>query len=190
MSKSYVATLDLLEDGEQAQAYEEFRLRFVPTVKRLYSEAARVHPVRFTGIDDWCAWSRKLYVLAQKAQDTMEAGDFEEAKLLLGDIRYHFYALHDQTNTRKANDIIFAFQRYLEGDAPDAAQLDALREEMASAAVPAAAGSRKGEFEAMRAKWVKKADGALTNDGIRRFRRRGLRKATERFYEDFGLLLE
>ena len=190
MSKSYVATLDLLEDGEQAQAYEEFRLRFVPTVKRLYSEAAQVHPVRFTGIDDWCAWSRKLYILAQKAQDAMEAGDFEEAELLLGDIRYHFYALHDQTNTRKANDTIFAFQRHLEGDALDAARLNALREEMATAAVPAAAGSRKDDFEAMRAKWTKKADGALSDDGIRRFRRRGLRKATERFYNDFGLLLE
>jgi len=190
LSESYVKTLDPLAAGRTAEAATEFHDNFTPTVKKLYSEAAQIYPVRFSKSENWCIWTKQLYVQTIKLDETLGKGDQAEALKMLADLREHINNLHLQTQTQKANDFIYAFHRQLAQPAPEARELSALADKLAKADPSAKAKANAEAYGKARAEWSRQAEAALEGGTLDSGKRRALRASTEKFYHDYGMQFE
>lgn len=192
MSEGYAGTLGSLDAGKAEEASRLFKRRCVQAVKKLYAEAAETYPVRFSGAEDydWCAWTRQLYVLTRRIEDALEQGRLDEAIERLPGLREHFYGLHVEAKTLKANDHIYAYLRELLDDAPSLDDLVEIQEFL-SKAEPSAKALAEGEaYERAKSRWTE-AVGVIVDDGaIDSAELPALREASQRFYEEFGIQFE
>ena len=108
LTESYVQSLDLLDQGKTEEAVYTYRAKFLLTVKQLFSEAVDVYPLRFEKAICWTAWTKKLYQLSHKIENALKAGETDDARELLLELRRHFYDLHHQCDSVKNNDALFA----------------------------------------------------------------------------------
>ncbi|MCP4642738.1 MAG: hypothetical protein GY851_19990 [bacterium] len=126
LSGSLAKTIALLEEDKPAEAAQEYKRRFVPTMKKLYSEAAEVYPVRFSKAKEWCAWTKRLYIWTRKAEDTLtrtEKGETDGAVPFLLVFREYFFVLHEETGQLACGDHIYLFYKELLQKSPKMAVL-------------------------------------------------------------------
>ena len=123
LSQSYERTLGLLDAKKQKEALAEFHNHFFFTVKKLYSEMATTCPEKFSKSKDWCKWARDSYTLTVRTHQALQSGSSADALDQLDQIRQHFLALHEQTETCRSNDYIYSMLMILEKEKPEADQL-------------------------------------------------------------------
>ncbi len=190
LSGSYEKAMGLLESKDIKSAAAEFHTHFVPTIKKLYSEAASVYPTRFSKIDDWCAWTKQLYETSLKTEKAFQEGDTEKAAALLPSLREHFHALHSKTQTQRVNDAIYAFRAAAATAQPSADELKKLKEQLEKAPPSTkVAGDAEG-FAKARTEWTSKIDAIFEDGKIDPGELDGLRAATESFYRAYGVQFE
>lgn len=202
LSAGYETTFDLLEAGKRAEAAAAYRKGCLLTVKRLYSEAADTYPVRFAKIDNWCAWSKELYVLSVKADKAFQhaaadppgkasaAPSDGEGRKLLSALREHVHKLHEKTATQKANDYIYAFRREAMRDKPDARTLKTLRDALDEAPLSAKAKKNAGDYGKAKDAWAQGIDAILADGAVAPAEIGALRKSTDTFYRAYGVQFE
>ena len=190
LSDSYAKTLKLVDEGQMEAAHTEFKKGCVQTVKKLYSEAATTYPLRFAKTDNWCKWTRALYILTLKTDKDWAKGDMAEARKLLPELRKHFYDLHKRADVRRSNDFIFEFFDLIEQPKPS---LDSLK--AAQNSLKEATPSRKGQaaaqdYETAKALWLKEVGPILERGELGDTEVSQLRASTKAFYETFGQQFE
>lgn len=193
LSQSYIRVMTLMKDKKTDEAAQEFRTGMAATVRKLYSEAASAYPQRYSGKiaeDAWSEWSAQLYQKTRKAEDALKKGDAEAAAKLLPELREHVYALHEKTQTRKANDYIYAFYRKAEGDKVQIADLASLAAELDKAQPSLKAKSEAEAYGKAKAEWSGKVEPILKDGKIQRGEQKELQNASEKFYEAFGIQFE
>jgi soluble cytochrome b562 len=190
LSDSFAKTTELLDAGKVKEAQAEFSSTFVPTVKKAYSEAAAVAPTRYTGLQTWPDWTKQMYVVSINANNALVRGQGAQATKLLAELRQHFYLLHQQTDTCKTNDFIFAFRMELQKDAPAVEELKKLCEAVEKAPASAKVKSQAQVFAAARAQWSARVKKVLADGVIDGAELQDLRQGTESLYRAFGVQLE
>ena len=190
LSESYIKTLSLLEEGESAEASREFNRGFVPTVKKLYSEAATTYPTRFSRVDDWCAWTKQLYIFTRRAENAFRDGQTEEALEKLSSLREHFYALHVESQTQKSNDYIYDYLVKTRAEQPAVDELNSILILVGNAEPSAKASADLEAYEKARSTWSDRVAPLLEDGAIVPGEIEMLRQVTEEFYRDFGIQFE
>ena len=190
LSDSYIKSLDLLQKKKTEDAAKEFSQGFVATVKKLYSEAASTYPARFSKVDDWCTWTKNLYVLTRQAEDSLGRGKKKEALGRLARLREHFDTLHVKAQVRKTNDYIYAFRRMLEKGKTEAKQVSGLLNALDKAEPSAKAKAKAEDYAKARAEWSKQVATAMEDGKILKRKLKKLRASTEKFYREFGIQFE
>jgi len=190
LSDSYAQTLELAKGEKWDQATAVYRQQFVPTIKKLYSEAAQTYPVRFKKIDDWCAWTRNLYLLTRKAEAAFADKKPQEALPHLAELRRHIHNMHVATEVLKTNDHIYAFQMETSKDTPAAKALKEARGALDGAQLSAKAKKNLDAYKEAKATWVAAVDPLLADGEIQPGERDALRAATDTFYRAFGIQFE
>ena len=190
LSGSYEKTSDFLEAGKGSEAREEFRVQFVPVVKKLYTEAPKTYPTRFAKFNDWCTWVRKLYVMSMTAEKTLAGGDLAASKKALAELRAHFYGLHRETETLKVNDWIYAFIVAANQDSPDTTELRKLCESVEKAQLSTRAKANAEAFNKAKTRWLAQVRGVLQDGAIAPAEVGTLRSASASFYRAFGMQFE
>lgn len=190
LSEGYASTLDLLDKDQTEEAKGAFKRSVLLNVKKLYSEVAETYPVRYSKIEDWCAWSRQLYILTRKTDMALDAGDAAKARELLQGIRQHFYNLHQLTGMSKASDHIYSFFNALEANPPSFDKLKTEWDTLENAEPSLLAKSKPDEFKQTIEAWRQQVGlvlqgGSLTPEQINQ-----LRAATEALYKAYGLQFE
>jgi hypothetical protein len=186
LSKSYLQTLSLLDQGTPTEAYKEFKTGFVTHAKKLYAEAGKTYPLRFSKMKNWCDWTKRFYVLTRHTEDALKKGQADKAREILASLRAHLHVLHVRAQLQKSNDYIYAYRATLLEDKPVAADLSAIQSllEKAEPSTKAkASGDKYGEAKSDWSTIVTSLlqDGVLDPDEIQ-----PLRTTTETFYQDFG----
>ena len=147
LSENYIKTLDLLKEGKTKDASDLFEKEFVPTVKKAYSEVAEVYPVRFSKTDNWCVWTKQLYILTGMTERALSKKDIDDAFMFLAVLREHFNVLHQKADYRKSNDYIYICYLKLNGDDPVLSRIPAIREKLEKSTARAKAPSDCTEEE-------------------------------------------
>ena len=187
---SYPKTLAYLEDGKLKEAILEYRKGYLANVKKLYSEAAKTYPVRFSKAEHWCVWTKRLYVLSRQTEKALKTQDSEKALKLLEEVRKHFYALHKETETFHCNDLIYEFRTEATKSELSEEQLEKIMKQLEKAEPSYLAKKKAKEYTEAKNAW-KKAISPLLDDGqIDSFEQDSLREATEAFYRAFGIQYE
>jgi hypothetical protein len=189
LSESYVRTTDLLAEGKTEEAYVEFRRNFVHPMKKLYSEADEVYPPRFQKTDDWCKWTKQLYILTRRMEDALEAGKRDAAEYAPR-LRAHFHALHDEAQVLKSNDLIYAFREALNGPAVSADTLAELKAALEKAEPSMKAQAEAAAYEQARQAWLEQVSPVLGSGSVEARHAAELRAVTESFYRAFGVQFE
>ena len=83
LAESHPKTLALLNDGKVEEAALEYRSEYLASIKKLYSEAAKTYPVRFSKAEHWCVWTKELYILSRKIEEALKKKDSEGALKLV-----------------------------------------------------------------------------------------------------------
>ena len=187
MSEGYVQTLDSLERGGSPDLTFEFRKGLVVPVKKLYAEAAETYPVRFSKVNDWCAWTKQLYILTRKAEDALAQGRMEDAKQDLAALRDHLDALHNETGVIKSNDRLYAFWKALNADTPDLERLKALRKAIEEAEPSAKAKAEADAYEKAKSEWSTQVAPLLDGGALQPEQVKELRERTKTFYRAYGI---
>ena len=190
LATSYLKTLVCLEDGKLNEATLEYRKGYLANVKKLYSEAAKTYPVRFSKAESWCVWTKKLYVLSRQTENVLNTWDSEKALKLLEELRKHFYALHKETETFHCNDLIYEFRTEATKSEPSKEQLERIMKQLEKAEPSYIARKKANEYTEAKNAW-KKAITPLLDDGqIDSSEQDSFRKASEAFYRAFGIQYE
>jgi len=187
LSESYPATVALLKENKAEDASKEFRARFSPTIKKLYSEAAKTYPTRFSKVDNWCEWAKQLYSLTRDAEDALKAPNAAKASAALADLRRHFYMLHEKAGNCLSNDYIYAFRTAVQNGAPSVDALKSLLKSLDGSKPSAKAAAEAGAFKEAKADWEETVKASLTDDRLEDSELQSLRQSTEAFYEAFGV---
>ena len=187
LSDSYAETTDLLDAGKTKAAAEEFSRHFTPPLKKLYSEAGQVYPLRFANAKAWCEWTKRFYTLTRETEDCLAENRRREARTLLEALRKHVYDLHVETKTQKTNDYVYALHLYASEKRPDALRLRATNEGLAKAEPSAKAEAEPEFFEESKKAWQGQTGKALAQDKVPLRQKKKLRKAANRFYREFGV---
>jgi hypothetical protein len=190
LSESYAKSIDLLEQDKPAEAKEQFRSGFVTTVKKLYSEAAQTYPVRFAKAECWTAWTKKLYVLTRKAEDAFGKGDIVQARILLPELRRHFYDLHKSVGQQKSNDNIYAFLVLLDDDRISTEKLKTALESVESAELALKAKAETEAFTKAKTSWKQQVESVLSSGKVEKEQRDTLRVSTFALYKAYGIQFE
>lgn len=196
LSGSYATTLDYLEDGDMKGAASEYRNHFVPAMKKLYSEAAEVYPVRFEKIDEWCVWTKRVYIFTRKAEQLFrkiekgEEVDPNEVRKYLLLLREYFRSMHEEAQRLRANDYVFAFYKELLADDVSAAKLKEIRAALDGAKPSMKIEASPGAYEKAKTEWVEAVDPVLSKGTLNQEELAELRRATKPFYREFGLHFE
>jgi hypothetical protein len=190
MAVSYLKTLVLLEDDKTEEATLEYRKGYLASVKKLYAEAGSTYPLRFSKAEHWCVWTKKLYVLSRRTEETLKTGDTKKATGLLEDLRGHFYALHKETKTFHCNDLIYQFRTEAAKKEPSTEKLRAMVKHLEKTEPSSIAKKKAKEYDEAKERW-KEAIAPLLEDGqIDSSEHASLRKASEVFYRAFGIQYE
>jgi hypothetical protein len=190
LSASYAKTMELLDANKVREARDEYRMRFVPTVKKLYTEAPKTYPPRFAKINDWCSWAKGLYTMSLAGDKVLAGNDVAASKKTMEGLRAHFYALHRQAETLGVSDWIYAFRVATADAKPTADVLRGLRDKIDKAQLSVKAKVDVEAFRNARAEWLGKVDPILKDGTIDAAELTALRSATEKFYRGFGTLFE
>jgi len=118
LSDVYVRTLDLLNEKKAKEASALFGNQFVTGIKKLYSEVAETYPERFAKTDNWCVWTRHLYMLTRMTEDALGKNDQEKVREYLVFLREHFNVLHVKAEFLNKNDFIYNYHLKLSSDDP------------------------------------------------------------------------
>lgn len=190
MASSYLKTLVHLEDGKMEEATLEYRKGYLANVKKLYAEAGSTYPLRFSKAEHWCVWTKKLYVLSRRTEESLKAQDSRKALKLLEELRGHFYALHKETKTFHCNDLIYEFRTEAAKIQPSEEQLRAAARGLEEAAPSCVAKQKAEEYAKAKDTW-KRAIMPLLDDGrIDPSEQGSLKKSSEAFYRAFGIQYE
>jgi len=190
LGESYVKTLDLVAGDKLGEASGEFKKGFLQPVKKLYSEAAGTYPPRFSKVDDWCAWSKRLYLLTRKAENALRDGQTQQARDELSSLREHFYLLHVEAETQKSNDYIYAFLVKARAEQPDVAELNSIAAMVLNAEPCASTKADLDAYENARSTWSSTVSALLQDNRVEADELEPLRQATEQFYRNFGIQFE
>ncbi len=190
LAESYVRTLDLLQEERTIEASQEFERNFVQPVKKLYAEAADVYPPRFSKVGDWCAWSKRLYILSRRTENAFRDGQTQEALETLSSLREHFYILHVEAETQKSNDYIYAFLMKARAEQPDVAELSSIAALVLDAEPCTNTGADADDYEEARSAWSSTVSALLQDGTIDADELAPLREVTDEFYRDFGIQFE
>ncbi len=190
LSSSYLATLDLLEQDKADEAAKEYSRKFVAPMKKLYAEAAETYPPRFSKMDEWCKWTKRVYVWTRRTEEAFKQKEPEKAAEYLPLFREYFYVLHEKAKVLKSNDHIYAFHKELGADEPS---LDTLRSvlgalDKAEPSMKAKAGA--DAYKQAKAKWHGQVSPILESGSLSADQLGQLRKLTAPFYRDQGIQFE
>ena len=188
LDRSYPKTLALLEQDKVDEALSEYRTGCLAAVKKLYSESAKVYPLRFSKAKAWCTWTKTLYVMSLKIEKALAAKDVKTAKVQLILMRAHFYELHQQVETLGGNDWIYAFHQEACKEAPSVTELKRIATGLAQATPGIPARTEKGKPLYVQAKttWLQTVDPLLKQEVLSASDLTSLRQATAAFYQAYG----
>lgn len=188
LSEGYRETLSLLEQGKTGEAGPRFKKDFVTVMKRLYSEAAEIYPVRFDKkIEEWCVWTKALYKLTLGIDKAFDKEDVKRAQELLPEIRKQFYDLHREAGLRKVNDYVYIFLMMLDQEKAKTEHLKAVLESLDKADLSVKAKANADEYNQAKASWLERTGPILEGDSLGADQREQLREATESFFQAFGV---
>ncbi len=190
MSVSYAKTMTLLDADDLEKASKEYKAGFNQEVKKLYSESAKVYPLRYSKVKDWCAWTKVLYITSRKTEIALDKGKKELALKNLAALRKHFYSLHVETKTEKASDYIYAFRDKANADQLEPAKLKSLYDLLLTAPPSGAAAKAQEKFDEARDAWSAQIEPLLQDDKIEEAEVAVLRSAAEDLYGKYGMVLE
>jgi len=190
MASSYLKTLVHLEDGKMEEATLEYRKGYLANVKKLYAEAGSTYPLRFSKAERWCVWTKKLYVLSRRTEESLKARDSKKALGLLEESRGHFYALHKETKTFHCNDLIYAFRLEAAKAQPSEEQLRAAARGLEEAAPSCLAKQKAAEYAEAKDMWKRVIMPLLDDGRIDPSEQGPLKKSSETFYRAFGIQYE
>lgn len=106
MEASNTKVKALLREDKQSEAAREFQTKFTPAVRELYSKAASTYPPRFAKVNDWCSWTKGLYIGTIKTGKALESGSADEAEKMLGLLRRHFHAMYKEAGFAKCDGFV------------------------------------------------------------------------------------
>lgn len=192
LNQSYAKTAELLKAKKTAEAAEEYKAGLGSTVRKMYAEVASTTPARFTKLssDDWSEWARTLFVQMRKTEDALNNGQNGTAAKGLTTLRDHIFQLHEKSQTQKSNDLIFIFNKKVNGFWIQGADLSAIRTNLDTTTSSAKATADPAAYAKAKAEWAKVADPILKDGKVGLFERGSLRKATRKFYDEYGTQLE
>ncbi len=190
LSESYVKTSDLLADGKTEDAAKEFSTNFVVTMKKLYSEAAETYPLRFSQIDEWCKWTKRVYIWTRRTEEALKARKREDAEKYLPLFREYFYVMHEESKVLKSNDHLYAFQKELTGESPSADALAKAKTAFEKAEPSMRAKAEPEAFESAKKAWLEQVGAVLQGGSLGSEQLEALRVATGTFYREFGIQFE
>jgi len=190
LSESYATSLDLLEQDKSAEAKDQFRRGFVMTVKKLYSEAGQTYPVRFAKSECWSAWTKKLYIVTRKAEIAFGKGDLDQARILLPELRRHFYDLHKSVGQQKSNDNIYAFLVMLDDEKLSADKLKSALEAVETAELALKAKAETEVYSQVKTSWKQQVESVLSSGKLDKDQRDRLRLSTVALYKAYGIQFE
>jgi len=190
LSDSYRKTLAALSNGKADEAAKQYQMAFVPTVKKLFSEAAGANPKRYEKMEDWPGWARAFYTLSLRANTAMARKE-EKTLERLEAIREHVFTLHEKTGALTSSDRLHMLWRKVKGGAiPSAADLKPLLEAVRDCGPPARVKADPKEFERAKGDWTRQSTNVLDDGEVSDDEASTLREATRVFYGKFGLDLE
>jgi hypothetical protein len=190
LSESYATSLDLLEQDKSAEAKDQFRRGFVMTVKKLYTEAGQTYPVRFAKSECWSAWTKKLYIVTRKAEIAFGKGDIDQARILLPELRRHFYDLHKSVGQQKSNDNIYAFLVMLDDEKLSADKLKSALEAVETAELALKAKAETEVYSQVKTSWKQQVESVLSSGKLDKDQRDRLRLSTVALYKAYGIQFE
>ena len=190
LAESHLKILNLIDDEKLEQAELEYSKGYMANVKKLYSEAAKTYPVRFSKAEHWCVWTKKLYVLSRQTEEVMKARNSEKALKLLEELRRHFYSLHEETETLHCNDLIYKFHTEAAQGEPSREQLQKIMEQLEKAEPSYLAKEKAEEYSKAKDAWKQVIMSLLDDGKIDSSEHDSLRKTTDAFYRAFGIQYE
>jgi hypothetical protein len=192
LGRSYSKTLSLLEQDKPDEALAEYRAGCLASVKKLYSEAASIYPVRFSKAQTWCVWTKKLYVLSVKVEKALRAKQSKPARTLLAEMRTHFYLLHQETLTLNSNDWIHAFHVEVRKDTPSMPELKNIMSKFGQAKPCLLAQDKNVAqlYDLAKDTWLKTVTPILKVDTLSDEDLTTLRDASGPFHKMYGLQFE
>ena len=190
LSESYVKTSDLLAEGKTEDAAKEFSTNFVVTMKKLYSEAAEVYPLRFSQIDEWCTWTKRVYIWTRRTEEALKSGKREDAEKYLPLFREYFYVMHEESKVLKSNDHLYAFHKELTGESPSADALSKAKAAFEKGEPSMRAKAESEAFDTAKKAWLEQVSPALQGGSLGAEQLEALRAATGPFYREFGIQFE
>jgi hypothetical protein len=190
LAESYLKTLVFLDDEKVDQATLEYRQGYLANVKKLYSEAAKTYPLRFSKAEHWCVWTKKLYTLSRQTEEALKKQDAEKAMKLLEESRNHFYALHKETETFHCNDHIYEFRTEALKSELSGNKLDEIIKRLDKAESSCIAKKKSREYAEAKDIWKREITPLMDDGRIEATEQESLRKASETFYRAFGIHFE
>jgi hypothetical protein len=190
MSRSYAETLDLIEQDKSVEAADTFTRSFSSCVKRIYAEAAKTAPKRFSEYDGWATWASDLYIATRKAEVALGAKQTDLALPPLADLRKRFHALHEESGTLGANDHIYAFHAAAGAESPSADDLKAILAQLEEARPSVKAKAEPEAYAQAKAAWLGKISPALEDGQLDDTELGSLRESTQGFYRAYGMAFE
>jgi len=190
LSLSYLATLDLLEQDKVDEAAKEYTRGFVAPMKKLYSEAAETYPLRFSKMDEWCKWTKRVYIWTRRTEETFKKNEPEKAAEYLPLFREYFYVLHEKAKVLKSNDHIYAFHKELGADEPSLDALRSVLEALEEAEPSMKAEADEDTYRQAKAKWRDQVTPILEAESLTPGQLDQLRQITTPFYRDLGIQFE
>jgi hypothetical protein len=190
LAESHLKALNHIDDGKLEQAELEYRKGYVANVKKLYSEAAKTYPVRFSKAEHWCVWTKKLYTLSRQTEEVLKKQDSEKALKLLEETRKHFYLLHEETETLHCNDMVYKLHAEAAQDKLSEEQLQKIIKQLEKAEPSYLVKEKSKEFAKAKNTWQSTITPLLKDGEIDSSELDSLREATELFYRAFGIQYE
>lgn len=192
LGRSYTKTLSLLEKDKPGEALTEYRMGYLASIKKLYSEAASTYPVRFAKAKAWCVWTKKLYVLSVQTEKALRAKKVKQVRELLAETRQHFYLLHEETETLNGNDWIYAFHEELGEKAPSVAALKKIMTQFGQAKPCLLAQDKNVQplYDLAKDAWLEAVTQILKAKTLSDTDLATLREASGRFHKAYGLQFE
>jgi hypothetical protein len=190
LAGSYLKTLVFLDDEKVGQAALEYRKGYMANVKKLYSEAAKTYPLRFSKAEHWCVWTKKLYTLSRQTEEALKKEDAKKALTLLEEARKHFYALHKETETFHCNDHIYEFRMEALKSELSGKKLNDIMKRLDEAEPSCIARKKSKEYIEAKDRWKRDVTPLLDDGRIEESEQELLRKVSETFYRAFGIQFE
>jgi len=146
--------------------------------------------LRFENAICWTDWTKKLYQLSHKAEDALKAGEIDEARDLLLELRCHFYDLHDQCDSVKSNDALFAVMEMLNREDVTAKQITEAVDVLLAAEPCRKAKAENDAYGQTLNQWLAEVKPILEKNDLSENDRIRLRDITQPFYKLYALQFE